>query len=86
MKTKKVKREHIYHCSICTYTVEQKGRFLRHKRTHTAERPFKCPMCPYAATQNSDLTKHANLHLNNKDYKFKAHAKKNVVVDYPVDD
>ena len=35
---------------------------MKHKRTHTEEKPFKCSYCTYRSADSGNLNKHINSH------------------------
>ncbi|CAJ0575400.1 unnamed protein product, partial [Mesorhabditis spiculigera] len=45
-------------CSICGYQGKWVSEMIRHKRVHTAERPFKCRYCSRTSKWKADLIRH----------------------------
>ncbi|KAL3098838.1 hypothetical protein niasHT_024592 [Heterodera trifolii] len=45
-------------CSVCGYQGKWVSEMIRHKRVHTAERPFKCKYCNRTSKWKADLIRH----------------------------
>lgn len=45
-------------CSTCGYQGKWVSEMIRHKRVHTAERPFKCRYCSRTSKWKADLIRH----------------------------
>ncbi|KAL1297637.1 hypothetical protein AAFC00_006194 [Neodothiora populina] len=49
-------------CSICDQNFTKAEHFLRHKRSHTGERPYECPICKKRFSRSDVLFRHSKLH------------------------
>ena len=49
-------------CDQCPYTTSNPYNLMKHKRTHTGEKPFKCSYCTYRSADSGNLNKHINSH------------------------
>ena len=55
-----------YACTLCNYTVSQKGKLSLHvKRVHEKIRDMKCQLCDYAAFSRIQVQQHTRIvHLD----------------------
>ena len=53
-------------CNHCDKCFSRGGDLLRHKRTHTGEKPYKCKHCGKCFTQIASLKRHTRLHTGEK--------------------
>ena len=49
-------------CDQCAYTTSNPYNLMKHKRTHTGEKPFKCAHCSYRSADSGNLNKHIHSH------------------------
>jgi len=49
-------------CDQCAYTTSNPYNLMKHKRTHTGEKPFKCSHCSYRSADSGNLNKHIHSH------------------------
>ncbi|XP_067944929.1 zinc finger protein 721-like [Watersipora subatra] len=49
-------------CDQCPYTTSNPYNLMKHKRTHTGEKPFKCSYCTYRSADSGNLNKHIHSH------------------------
>ena len=56
------KKSAVSKCDQCPYTTSNPYNLMKHKRTHTGEKPFKCSYCPYRSADSGNLNKHINSH------------------------
>ena len=49
-----------YHaqCQDCYKIFKKKSDFIKHRYTHTGEKPYQCHLCDYKSTQSSNLKTH----------------------------
>ncbi|OQR74116.1 zinc finger protein-like, partial [Tropilaelaps mercedesae] len=47
-----------YSCDFCGFMSNNRHTILRHRRTHTGERPYACTLCSYKAIQMWNLEQH----------------------------
>mmetsp|Transcript_16275 Transcript_16275/g.42226 ORF Transcript_16275/g.42226 Transcript_16275/m.42226 type:complete len:349 (+) Transcript_16275:363-1409(+) len=58
----------LHECDFCEYATKRKDNLIRHRRTHTGERPFVCNQCGYATTHKGHLTQHLRKHSGEKPF------------------
>lgn len=58
-----------YKCSDCGKSYRRSTDLLRHKRTHTGERPYLCLDCGKSFSRSSILLEHQRIHTGEKPYK-----------------
>lgn len=56
------KKSAVSKCDQCPYTTSNPYNLMKHKRTHTGEKPFKCSYCTYRSADSGNLNKHINSH------------------------
>lgn len=56
------KRAIVSKCDQCPYTTSNPYNLMKHKRTHTGEKPFKCSYCTYRSADSGNLNKHIHSH------------------------
>lgn len=59
------KKTSVSKCDQCPYTTSNPYNLMKHKRTHTGEKPFVCSYCPYRSADSGNLNKHINSHHSN---------------------
>ncbi|XP_071790126.1 uncharacterized protein [Asterias amurensis] len=60
----------IYTCPLCSMTFRHTSQLLRHRRTHTNERPFECVDCHQAFRRKCHLKRHwQRIHSGEKPFK-----------------
>ena len=47
-----------YQCQDCFKIFKKKSDFIKHRYTHTGEKPYQCHLCDYKSTQSSNLKTH----------------------------
>jgi len=57
-----------FECEICSKKFSHKGKFNRHKLTHTGLKLFKCDECGAALSTNHALKRHKNSHSGLKPF------------------
>ncbi|XP_071530933.1 uncharacterized protein [Panulirus ornatus] len=55
-------------CPHCAFTTTQHYSLLRHRRTHTGEKPYSCPYCSYRCTESCRLKIHLRTHTGEKPF------------------
>jgi uncharacterized Zn-finger protein len=60
-----------YTCAICHSIIKGYQEFIKHKKTHKENLPYKCQRtgCDYATQWKNDLESHERTHLEEKPYK-----------------
>ncbi|XP_022085848.1 zinc finger protein 594-like isoform X2 [Acanthaster planci] len=60
----------IYSCPLCSMTFRHTSQLMRHRRTHTNERPFECVDCHQAFRRKCHLKRHwQRIHSGEKPFK-----------------
>ncbi|XP_038053859.1 zinc finger protein 236-like isoform X3 [Patiria miniata] len=60
----------IYTCPLCSMTFRHTSQLMRHRRTHTNERPFECVDCHQAFRRKCHLKRHwQRIHSGEKPFK-----------------
>jgi len=75
----------LYQCDNCDYASSRNTNLIKHKRTHTGEKPHKCdfPGCNYASSQSSNLNKHKKKYRGSLSHKRKYTGDKAYKCDFP---
>ncbi|KAH0519411.1 Zinc finger and BTB domain-containing protein 14 [Microtus ochrogaster] len=60
-------------CQACGKTFSDEGRLRKHKKLHTADRPFVCEMCTKGFTTQAHLKEHLKIHTGYKPYSSERH-------------
>jgi KRAB domain-containing zinc finger protein len=55
-------------CQQCSKSFFQKVDLMRHRRTHTEEKPYGCTVCDKSFTSSSNLNQHMRVHTGEKPY------------------
>ncbi|KAM4034522.1 uncharacterized protein ACNLHF_021161 [Anomaloglossus baeobatrachus] len=55
-------------CSECTRCFTQSSDFIRHQRSHTAEKPYSCFECGKSFTKKANLFRHRRLHTGERTF------------------
>jgi len=60
-----------FKCNSCPYQTSIHGSIVKHKRTHTGDKPYKCDFegCESKFSESSNLTNHKRTHTGEKPYK-----------------
>ncbi|XP_072044173.1 uncharacterized protein [Amphiura filiformis] len=62
--------EEIFTCPVCSMTFKHSSHLMRHRRTHTNERPFECTDCHQAFRRKCHLKRHwQRIHSGEKPFK-----------------
>ena len=56
-------------CDVCENSFKYKSYFVRHKRAHTGEKPYKCDICESKFSLKSNLVVHKRAYTGEKPYK-----------------
>ncbi|XP_057322752.1 zinc finger protein 354B-like [Microplitis mediator] len=54
----------LYNCEQCDYANNYKSKFVRHKKTHTRERPYQCFCCSSTFTYRNAFKSHLFTHID----------------------
>ncbi|XP_077564406.1 uncharacterized protein LOC144179853 [Haemaphysalis longicornis] len=55
-------------CQQCSYVTPSSSKLMRHRRTHTGERPHQCSHCGKAFVQKNNLVTHLRIHTGERPY------------------
>ncbi|UYM14372.1 C2H2-type zinc finger protein [Endozoicomonas euniceicola] len=55
-------------CDVCGKRFALSGDLVRHKRTHTGEKPYECDVCGKKFARSETLTRHKRSHTGKKPY------------------
>ena len=53
---------------MCPRRFAEKGKVVRHERTHTGEKPYACSTCPRRFSIKSNVPKHERTHTGERPY------------------
>nr|CAH8866830.1 unnamed protein product [Trichobilharzia regenti] len=63
--SERVKR---HHCTDCSKSFYRASDLVKHRRTHTGEKPFACLQCGRAFADSSSLSAHKRIHTGERPY------------------
>lgn len=60
----------VYPCDYpkCSYTCKLSSNLIKHKRTHTMEKPYLCDQCSFRSNFVNSLKVHKRIHTNERPY------------------
>ena len=54
-------------CETCSESFRRTEHLLRHKLTHSKQKPFGCLVCPKSFARRDAMQRHGKIHLRNID-------------------
>uniref|UniRef100_A0A6A7G3F3 Krueppel homolog 1-like n=2 Tax=Hirondellea gigas TaxID=1518452 RepID=A0A6A7G3F3_9CRUS len=57
-----------HQCDICFKSFAVPARLVRHRKTHTGEKPFSCEFCPKTFSVKENLNVHRRIHTKERPY------------------